>query len=79
MTAPNETVTKELARALAERVGERFQLTFETIDGETFRVMASEDQANAFIDEIDDLVGDADADEPELTEEEQHVSEEQPS
>jgi hypothetical protein len=71
--------TKTLARVLTDETEGGYRLTFESTDGQIFRIFATEDQVNDLIDELDELVGD-DADErPELTEEEEHVSEEQPS
>ena len=73
------TPTKKLARVLTDETEGGYRLTIETADGEIFRVLATEDQVNDLIDELDELVGD-DADEtPPLTEEEEHVGEEQPS
>ncbi|NEU15016.1 hypothetical protein G3T14_23520 [Methylobacterium sp. BTF04] len=71
--------TKKLARVLTDEVEGGYRLTFEAVDGEIFHILATKDQVDNLIDELDELVGD-DADEkPELTEEEEHVSEEQPS
>ena len=71
--------TKTLARVLTDETEGGYRLTFESTDGQIFRIFATEDQVNDLIDELDELVGD-DADErPELTEEEEHVSEEQSS
>ncbi|MCC0805875.1 hypothetical protein FPV16_06490 [Methylobacterium sp. W2] len=73
------TPTKKLARVLTDETDGGYRLTIETVDGEIFRILASEDQVNDLIDELDELIGD-DADEkPALTEEEEHVGEEQPS
>lgn len=73
------TPTKKLARVLTDETEGGYRLTFESVDGEIFRILATEDQLNDLIDELDELIGD-DADEkPELSEEEEHVGEEQPS
>lgn len=73
--------TKKLARVLADEIKEGYRLTFEAMDGEVFRIIATEDQLNDLADEIDELLGD---DVPEeLTEEQEQeqerVGEEQPS
>ncbi|KQP33768.1 hypothetical protein ASF49_07825 [Methylobacterium sp. Leaf104] len=73
------TPTKKLARVLTDEAEGGYRLTFEASDGEIFRIVATEDQVNDLIDELDELIGD-DADEkPDLTDEEEHVGEEQPS
>ncbi|MBX9930905.1 MAG: hypothetical protein K2Y56_05120 [Methylobacterium sp.] len=73
------TLTKKLARVLTDKTEGSYRLTFESVDGEIYRILATENQVNDLIDELDELVGD-DADKgPELTEEEEHVGEEQPS
>lgn len=73
------TPTKKLARVLTDATEGGYRLTFEAVDGEIFRILATEDQVNDLIEELDELIGDdADA-QPELTEEEEHVGEEQPS
>ncbi|WP_019905941.1 hypothetical protein [Methylobacterium sp. 77] len=79
MTGNPMTSIKKLARVLTDETEGGYRLTFESVDGEIVQFLATEDQVNDLIDELDELIGD-DADEkPELTEEEEHVSEEQPS
>lgn len=73
------TPTKKLARVLTDETQGGYRLTIETVDGEIFRVLATEDQVNDLIDELDELVGDDADDIPVLSEEEEHVGEEQPS
>lgn len=69
--------TKKLARVLADEVKEGYRLTFEATDGEIFRILATEDQLGDLADEIDELLSEDDSDD--LTEEQEHVGEEQPS
>lgn len=73
------TATKKLARVLTDETEGGYRLTFESVDGEIFRILATEDQVNDLIDELDELIGDDAEAEPELTEEQEHVGEEQPS
>ncbi|KQO50410.1 MULTISPECIES: hypothetical protein [unclassified Methylobacterium] len=73
------TLTKKLARVLTDETAGGYRLTIETVDGEIFRILATEDQVNDLIDELDELVGDDADDIPALSEEEERVGEEQPS
>ena len=70
------TAMKILARVLADEVPGGFQITMETDDGEVVRVFATENQVSALADELNELLHD---EEGELTEEQEHVGEEQPS
>lgn len=70
------TPMKILARALAEEVDGGYRITMESDDGEVFCAFATENQMTEFADKVRDLIRDETS---ELTEEEEHVSEEQPS
>ena len=70
------TAMKILARVLTDEVPGGFQITMETDDGQIIRVFATENQVSALADEILELLDD---DEVELTDEQEHVGEEQPS
>ena len=48
------TPTKKLARVLTDETDGGYRLTIETVDGEIFRVLATEDQVNDLIDELDE-------------------------
>lgn len=50
--------TKKLTRVLTDETEGGYRLTFECVDGEIFRILASEDQVNDLIDELDELIGD---------------------
>ncbi len=46
----------KLARILATRTGEAIELAFVTEDGRTTRVLASEDQIDRLVDELEDVL-----------------------
>ncbi|KQT13988.1 hypothetical protein ASG40_19365 [Methylobacterium sp. Leaf399] len=70
---------KILTRVMTEEVEGGYRLTIETDDGQLLRVFATENQLSDLADDLDDVLGGDDADPKDLTEEEEHVSEEQPS
>jgi hypothetical protein len=49
------TAGNKLARILATRTGEAIELAFVTEDGRTTRVLASEDQIDRLVDELEDV------------------------
>ncbi|GJE46738.1 hypothetical protein F6X53_30560 [Methylobacterium soli] len=67
---------KVLTRILTDEVPGGFRITMETDDGQMIQVFATENQVSDLADELDELLDD---DEAELTEEQEHVGEEQPS
>jgi hypothetical protein len=48
--------TQKLARILAVRVGEEIELAIATERGETLKVMASSDQIDMLVDELEDVL-----------------------
>ena len=50
------TAGNKLARILATRTGEAIELAFVTEDGRTTRVLASEDQVDRLVDELEDVL-----------------------
>lgn len=50
------TAGNKLARILATRTGEAIELAFVTEDGRTTRVLASEDQIDRLVDELEDVL-----------------------
>ena len=50
------TAGNKLARILATRTGEAIELAFVTEDGRTTRVLASEDQIDRVVDELEDVL-----------------------
>ena len=50
------SATKTLARILATRTGEGIELAFATQDGQTVKVLASEDQIDRLVDELEDIL-----------------------
>ncbi|GJE70413.1 hypothetical protein [Methylorubrum podarium] len=50
------TAGNKLARILATRTGESIELAFETVDGRTTRVLASDDQIDRLVDELEDIL-----------------------
>ncbi|GJE27421.1 hypothetical protein [Methylobacterium organophilum] len=57
---------KRLVRILATRSGEEVELAFALAGGETVRVLASEDQIDRLIDELEDILN-SPGDEPSET------------
>jgi len=60
--------TKRLARILTDEIHGEYQITLQAEDGETFRVIATEQQIADLMDELDDLLGDDADEEDEVTE-----------
>ena len=50
------TAGNQLARILAARSGEAIELAFVTEDGRTTKVLASEDQIDRLVDELEDVL-----------------------
>ncbi|GEP08636.1 hypothetical protein [Methylobacterium gnaphalii] len=50
------SAAKKLIRILAARSGEAIELAFATADGNTVKVLASEDQIDRLVDELEDLL-----------------------
>lgn len=50
------TAGNKLARILAARSGETIELAFVTEDGRTTKVLASEDQIDRLVDELEDVL-----------------------
>ncbi|QDI80566.1 hypothetical protein E8E01_09065 [Methylorubrum populi] len=50
------TAGNKLARILATRTGEAIELAFVTEDGRTTRVLASDDQIDRLVDELEDIL-----------------------
>lgn len=50
------TALKILARSLTTRVGPHIELALGTQDGETFKVLATPDQIDRLIDELEDIL-----------------------
>ena len=50
------STTKKLVRILASRVGEGAELAFVTEDGQTVKVLASADQIDRLVDELEDIL-----------------------
>jgi hypothetical protein len=50
------TAGNKLARILATRTGEAIELAFVTEDGRTTRVLASENQIDRLVDELEDVL-----------------------
>lgn len=47
---------KRLARVLATRSGAEVELAFATADGQTLRILASEEQMDRLVDELEDIL-----------------------
>ena len=47
---------KRLARVLATRSGPDVELAFATADGHTIRILASEEQMDRLVDELEDIL-----------------------
>jgi hypothetical protein len=58
---------KRLARVFTNEVHGEFLITLEAKDGETFQVAATEQQIANLIQELDELLGDDDDEEDEVT------------
>lgn len=52
---------KRIVRLLTTREGAQIELAFVTEDGETIRLLASEDQADRLVDELEDVLNAPDA------------------
>lgn len=50
------TAAQKLARILATRTGPGIELAFVTQDGHTTRILASEDQIDRLVDELEDIL-----------------------
>lgn len=50
------TATSKLTRILATREGRAIELAFVTEDGRTTKVLASEDQIDRLVDELEDVL-----------------------
>ncbi len=50
------TVAQKLTRILATRTGAEIELAFVTEDGRTTKVLASEDQVDRLVDELEDIL-----------------------
>ncbi|MCJ2082500.1 hypothetical protein [Methylobacterium sp. J-090] len=61
------SATHRLARILAARSGEDIELAFATQDGQTLKVLATSDQIDRLVDELEDILNSPvgpEADEP---------------
>ncbi|GLS42455.1 hypothetical protein [Methylobacterium brachythecii] len=54
--APRMSAAKKLVRILAARSGDSIELAFATADGDTVKVLASEDQIDQLVDELEDIL-----------------------
>lgn len=50
------SAAKKLVRILAARSGDSIELAFATADGDTIKVLASEDQVDQLVDELEDIL-----------------------
>ena len=50
------SATHRLARILAARSGEDIEIAFATQDGQTFKVLATSDQIDRLVDELEDIL-----------------------
>lgn len=78
---PDATETKMasmkiLTRVLTDEVDGGYRITMETDDGQILHIFATENQISDLADELDEMLDEDDSD---LTDEEEHVGEEQPS
>jgi hypothetical protein len=51
------TAAHQLARVLASKTADGFRLTFETDPGQVFKVVATEEQADGLVEELEELLG----------------------